>query len=93
MKKGLIIMAILALSACAKQGDGRWSEEKAKAWAEDLGFNTVRVFLSCLVYFDDPEGYIKHFDEPEIWFHDIFHLDGTPYSEEEVAFIKKLIRE
>ncbi|MBP5566751.1 MAG: cellulase family glycosylhydrolase [Bacteroidales bacterium] len=33
------------------------------------------------------------YDEPEVWFHDIFHLDGTPYSEEEVEFIKKIIRE
>ena len=33
------------------------------------------------------------YDEPEVWFHDIFHLDGTPYSEEEVEFIKKTIRE
>lgn len=26
--------------------------------------------------------------EPEIWFHDIFHGDHTPFSQEEVAFIK-----
>ncbi len=29
-------------------------------------------------------------DEPEIWFHDIFRQDGTPYKAEEVAFIKKM---
>jgi endo-1,4-beta-mannosidase len=28
--------------------------------------------------------------EPEIWFHDIFRQDGTPYSEEEVEFIKAM---
>ncbi|NJW54249.1 1,4-beta-xylanase, partial [Salinimicrobium sp. CDJ15-91] len=28
--------------------------------------------------------------EPELWFHDIFRKDGTPYKEEEVALIKKL---
>ncbi|MGN0202081.1 MAG: 1,4-beta-xylanase [Candidatus Cryptobacteroides sp.] len=29
-------------------------------------------------------------DEPEVWFHDIFRQDGTPYSEEEIALIKEL---
>jgi hypothetical protein len=28
--------------------------------------------------------------EPEIWFHDILRVDGSPYDEEEVAFIKKI---
>lgn len=28
--------------------------------------------------------------EPEIWFHDIFHKDGTPYKEEEVKLIRSL---
>ncbi len=28
--------------------------------------------------------------EPKIWFHDIFHPDGTPYSLQEVDFIKSL---
>lgn len=28
--------------------------------------------------------------EPELWFHDIFRKDGSPYSKDEVAFIKKL---
>ena len=28
--------------------------------------------------------------EPEVWFHDIFRLDGTPYSQEEVDFIKSM---
>jgi hypothetical protein len=27
---------------------------------------------------------------PPVWFHDIFHTDGTPYSAEEVAFIRKM---
>jgi hypothetical protein len=27
---------------------------------------------------------------PEVWFHDIFHDDGVPYSPEEVAFIKQI---
>jgi hypothetical protein len=29
-------------------------------------------------------------EEPELWFHDIFRQDGTPFSKEEVALIKKL---
>ena len=28
--------------------------------------------------------------EPAVWFHDVFHKDGTPYSEEEVAFIRQM---
>jgi hypothetical protein len=28
--------------------------------------------------------------EPEVWFHDIFRKDGTPYKQEEVEIIKKL---
>jgi hypothetical protein len=27
-------------------------------------------------------------DEPKLWFHDIFHKDGTPYKKQEVDFIK-----
>jgi len=29
-------------------------------------------------------------EEPKLWFHDIFHKDGTPYKKEEVELIKKL---
>jgi hypothetical protein len=28
--------------------------------------------------------------EPQIWFHDIFRADGTPFSVEEVTQIKSL---
>jgi hypothetical protein len=28
--------------------------------------------------------------EPNIWFHDIFHADGTPYKQEEVHFLTQL---
>ena len=28
--------------------------------------------------------------EPELWFHDIFRKDGTPYKQEEVDVIKEL---
>jgi hypothetical protein len=30
------------------------------------------------------------FPEPEVWFHDIFRIDRTPYSKKEVAFIKRM---
>lgn len=29
-------------------------------------------------------------DEPEVWFHDIFRQDGTPYSQEEIDLIRSL---
>lgn len=28
--------------------------------------------------------------EPEVWFHDILRINGSPYDDEEVAFIKKI---
>jgi len=30
--------------------------------------------------------------EPQLWFHDIYRKDGTPFSKEEEAFIKKLCK-
>lgn len=30
------------------------------------------------------------YDEPEVWFHDIYRIDGTPYSTEEVDFIRSM---
>ena len=29
-------------------------------------------------------------EEPKVWFHDIFRQDGSPYSDEEIRFIKSL---
>ena len=28
--------------------------------------------------------------EPELWFHDILHKDGTPYKADEIEIIKQL---
>lgn len=33
--------------------------------------------------------YIDH--QPAVWHHDIFHADGSPYREDEVAFIRSLL--
>lgn len=30
--------------------------------------------------------------EPEVWFHDIFRKDGTPYSQKEIEFIKTMTK-
>jgi hypothetical protein len=35
---------------------------------------------------------IKYTAEPDLWFHDIFRKDGTPYKQEEVDLIKQLTR-
>jgi hypothetical protein len=35
----------------------------------------------------------KYTAEPELWFHDIFRVDGTPYSAEEVKFIRDITRD
>ena len=29
--------------------------------------------------------------EPELWFHDIFRQDGSPFNIEETTFIKKIL--
>jgi len=28
--------------------------------------------------------------QPDLWFHDVFHTDGRPYSEEEVSFLREI---
>lgn len=39
------------------------------------------------------DSWTKHYTaQPPVWFHDIFHPDGTPYRPEEVALIKKLTK-
>ncbi|MCL6265739.1 glycoside hydrolase family 2 TIM barrel-domain containing protein [Flagellimonas myxillae] len=35
----------------------------------------------------------EYTDEPDLWFHDIFRTDGTPYKTEEVEFIKSIVKE
>lgn len=35
----------------------------------------------------------KYTNEPELWFHDIFRQDGTPYRQDEVDLIKSLTKE
>ncbi|MBD3254195.1 MAG: cellulase family glycosylhydrolase [Candidatus Lokiarchaeota archaeon] len=30
--------------------------------------------------------------EPELWYHDVFYPDGTPYSQNEIEFIKEIIK-
>lgn len=32
----------------------------------------------------------ENYPEPALWFHDLFRVDGTPFSEEEIAIFKKL---
>lgn len=36
---------------------------------------------------------ITYNDEPELWFHDIFRANGEAYKTEEVAFLKKILKE
>lgn len=39
------------------------------------------------------DSWSKHYSgEPPLWFHEIFHKDGTPYIAEEVTFIKNIIQ-
>jgi len=36
---------------------------------------------------------VKYSASPKVWFHDVFHKDGTPYIKEETDLIKKLTAE
>ena len=36
---------------------------------------------------------IQYTAEPELWFHDIFRENGEPYIKEEVAFLKRLLKQ
>jgi len=39
------------------------------------------------------DSWTKQYDsEPSVWFHDIFHRDGSPYRPEEIAYIKDITR-
>ncbi len=45
---------------------------------------------------ENSHGYDKpipcgNYPEPEIWFHDIFRVDGTPFDQNEITFIKEMI--
>lgn len=44
-------------------------------------------------HFHYPWGHKAGDPEPEIWFHDIFREDGTPYDAEEIDFIKSMTAE
>lgn len=35
----------------------------------------------------------KYTSEPKVWFHEIFHKDGTPYNKREVALIRQLTQQ
>ena len=37
--------------------------DKEMGWAEELGFNTMRVFLSSVVYKNDPDGFKRRIDQ------------------------------
>ncbi|MCY3023047.1 MAG: cellulase family glycosylhydrolase [Planctomycetota bacterium] len=37
--------------------------DKELAWAQKIGFNSVRVFLNYVVWKDDPEGFKKRFEQ------------------------------
>ncbi|PWJ37879.1 cellulase family glycosylhydrolase [Sediminitomix flava] len=35
----------------------------------------------------------EEFPEPEVWFHDIFRMDGSPYSQSEIEIFKQLTKD
>ena len=55
-----------------------------------INWGFVAGKTNTIFAWDDP---LPELQEPPVWFHDIYRTDGTPYSQEEVDFIKSLIRE
>ncbi len=56
---------------------------------ENIGVLSFGLFdskMQCKFHWDSKKGA----KEPKIWFHDIFHADGTPYDQKEIDFIKEI---
>lgn len=51
-----------------------------------LSFGLVDSKMQCKFHWDSKEGA----PEPKVWFHDLFHADGTPYDQKEIDFIKQI---
>ncbi len=52
-----------------------------------LNWGLVAGKTNTIYAWDTP---MAHGGEPKVWFHDIFHKDGTPYRPEETTFIKSV---
>ena len=52
-----------------------------------INWGLVAGKTNTIFTWDDP---LPELEEPPLWFHDIFRRDGSPYSEDEVEFIKSL---
>lgn len=56
---------------------------------ENIGVLSFGLFdskMQCKFHWDSK----KDAKEPKVWFHDIFHADGTPYDQKEIDFIKEI---
>ena len=49
-----------------------------------LSFGLLDSKMQCKFHWDSKPGAA----EPRVWFHDLFHADGTPYDQKEIDFIK-----
>ena len=55
--------AINKLEMCKQESFNPGQIDKELGWAEDVGMNTMRVFLHDLVWQENPEGFRKRFDQ------------------------------
>lgn len=55
-----------------------------------INWGLVSGKTNTIYAWDEP---IPDGSEPELWFHDIFRKDGTPYKQDEVDLIKKLTQD
>ena len=51
-----------------------------------LSFGLIDSKMQCKFHWDSKAGAV----EPKVWFHDLYHADGTPYDKNEIAFIKQI---
>ena len=88
----LALTAVAAIpSAVAAQRSGeRWSAEQASRWYRErvgaISFGLVAGKMNTIYPWNNEAGAV----EPEVWFHDIFRPDGSPFDPEEIVLIKKL---
>lgn len=54
-----------------------------------LSFGLYDSKMQCKFHWDSKAGA----PEPKVWFHDLFHADGTPYDQKEIDFIKQITKD
>ena len=102
-KVTVALVILICLTACTgafaqdEEGPGRWSLEKAQQWYQQqpwmVGCNYIPATAINQLEMWQKETFDPGTIEKELdWasFHDIYRVDGTPYPNEDIEFIKKM---